>query len=110
MHAQREQNIYKISANRNAKQSDEDFVRHNSTLNNCRYRVGANEFDQGVGCIVRGGDGYREDSVTVSRVSPDQCHLSYDDNEELVGNVIEIGGRDEDQKRLQVSGNRNQPL
>ncbi|CAH1788525.1 unnamed protein product [Owenia fusiformis] len=63
------------------------------------FNVEEGEFDQGIGCLIRGRPGeFNPDDLEVKVVKQLDATFTYNENEELIGNIVSIKPKDEDAK------------
>ena len=56
-----------------------------------RYNIEAGEFDQGIGCIIRGQSGhFQESSVQCTLITQLESSFLFEKNEELVSNIVKL--------------------
>ena len=58
-----------------------------------RYRVDTGDFNQGIGCLVRGNNNhFKENMISCEVLDPLQSNVVLAENEELVSHIINITG------------------
>ena len=61
-----------------------------------RYRVNTGDFNQGIGCLVRGNTKcFRENMISCTVLDPLHSEVVLAENEELVSHIIDIQGDSE---------------